>query len=355
MTTPAAAARRIPRTCVWELTLACNARCLHCGSQAGRARRAELDSPSALSLVEQLAALGCESVTLSGGEPLCRADWPIIARAVTAAGMRAELISNGLLAAAQAEAIAGAGFYGVTLSVDGPARVHDELRGVAGALAQLLAGAAELRRRGVRLGAVTQVNQRNLPHLAEVHELLLDHGFEGWQVQLTMAHGRALGQADLCLRPEQLPALEESLLGLEEHPCALFMQAADNIGYMSRHEPRLRSGTGRADRFWAGCAAGLSVVGITSDGTVRGCLSLPPSLDEGRLAERSLAAIWNDPEAFAYNRRFRPEDLSGACGSCVFGRICRGGCHSLAVAATGSHRSNPYCLWRLQQEQEPAP
>ena len=81
---------------------------------------------------------------------------------------------------------------------------------------------------------------------------------------------------------------------------------------------------------------------------------MPRSLDEGSLAERSLAAIWHDPDAFAYNRLFRREDLTGSCGSCVFGKICRGGCHSLAVAATGSLEHNPYCLWRLRQEQQQA-
>ena len=34
---------------------------------------------------------------------------------------------------------------------------------------------------------------------------------------------------------------------------------------------------------------------------------------EGNLRQRSLQEIWNDPDAFAYNRKFRPELLTGAC------------------------------------------
>ena len=45
-----------PRIAVWELTLACNMRCGHCGSRAGRARPDELDTEEALELVRHDAA-----------------------------------------------------------------------------------------------------------------------------------------------------------------------------------------------------------------------------------------------------------------------------------------------------------
>jgi len=348
----AAAPPWVPRTCVWEITLACNAKCEHCGSTAGVARPAELDTAEALALIEQLADLGCESVTLSGGEPLLREDWPVLARSIGGSGMQLELITNGLLVEKQAEVIAAAGFFAVTFSVDGPAAIHDELRGVPGGLDRLLAGAAELVKRDVRIGAATQVNRRNLDHLSEIHDLLFTHGFDGWQVQLTMAHGRAGEQDDLRVDPTELPRLQATLIQLREQQ-ALFMQAADNIGYMSRFEPALRTGIGQRARFWTGCGAGLSVVGITSDGTVRGCLSLPASADEGNVRERSLAAIWQDPEAFAYNRRFQIDQLAGPCRECPFGTICRGGCTSQALSVDDNPHSNPYCLWRVTQQAEP--
>ena len=336
-----------PTTCVWEVTLACNARCMHCGSRAGQAREDELSTDEGLELIRQLAELGCEGVTLSGGEPLVRPDWPLLARGIRDAGMRLELITNGLAVSSQAAQVADLGFFAVTFSVDGPAAVHDRLRGVDGGLERLLEGAAALSHRGVRLGAVTQVNRLNLGCLDEVHELLLDNGFEGWQLQLTMAHGRAADNGDLCLPPTRLRSLEERLLALQQRT-PLFVQAADNIGYMSRHEPALRSGTGRADRCWTGCTAGLQVVGVTSHGRVRGCLSLPDSFDEGSVRHRRLAEIWNDPGAFEYTRGFQRELLSGPCEGCELGTVCRGGCTSLAVASSGAVHSNAYCLWKHQ-------
>jgi radical SAM protein with 4Fe4S-binding SPASM domain len=337
-----------PLFCVWEITLACNARCAHCGSDAGRPREGELSTGEALDVVDQLARLGCRSVTLSGGEPLLRRDWPRIAGAVRDAGMRVELISNGLLAAEQADDIARAGFYGVNFSVDGDREAHDALRGVRGALDRLLEAASALAARGVRLGAVTQVNRRNLRLLPAIRRLLRDQGILGWQLQLTMPHGRAARlEEPLCLAPEDLPALEATILGLKAEGDDPSVQVADNIGYMSRKEPALRSDPGRPGRFWTGCQAGLGVVGISSDGKVRGCLSLPSSFDEGSLRDRPLADIWHDEAAFPYTRRFDRSQLEGPCAGCPFGAVCRGGCTSMAVATTGNPMANAHCLFRL--------
>jgi radical SAM protein with 4Fe4S-binding SPASM domain len=265
--------------------------------------------------------------------------------------MRLELITNGLGVAVQADALREAGFFGITFSVDGPEAIHDELRGIPGGLEQLLRGADALRERRVRIGAVTQLNRRSFPHLDQTAELLAAHGFEGWQWQLTMPQGRARERADaLCLAPEHLPELERRFLELRSR-VPFFVHLADNIGYMSRCEPKLRTQGDGPTRIWTGCSAGVSVVGITSDGTVRGCLSLPREADEGSLRDRSLSEIWNDPGAFAYNRRFKPEQLSGPCAGCPFGAICRGGCRSLAWSR-GSPHSNAYCSGRVGRERE---
>ena len=341
-------ARYRPLVCVWELTLRCQARCIHCGSDAGSPRGKELSTGEGLKLVGELAALGCQSVTLSGGEPLLRPDWPTLARSIREAGMGLEMISNGLAATEQAGRIVGCGFSAVTFSVDGAGEAHDHLRGVPGGLDRLLQGAATLTRRGVRVAAVTQVNRANLADLERIHELLVGHGFAGWQIQLTMPLGRARGGTSLCLEPMQLPDLAARIVALQQHG-ELFIQAADNLGYLGRDEPRLRSGVGRPASCWLGGQAGLEVVGITSHGRVRGRLSLPPAYEEGSLRRRSLAEIWNAPGAFAFTRQFHTELLTAACAGCELGEVCRAGCASLAHAATGSPHGNPYCLRRLEQ------
>ena len=88
-----------PRFCVWELTLRCNMRCAHCGSAAGMPRENELTTEEAVDLAKQLGALGCERLTLLGGEPLLRKDWEILTKALQDAGVRVNIITNGWLTA----------------------------------------------------------------------------------------------------------------------------------------------------------------------------------------------------------------------------------------------------------------
>src|ERR1700722_15026038 len=64
-----------PSYVVWELTLACDLACHHCGSRAGRARPDELTTDECLELADQIAALGANEVTLIGGEAYLRDDW----------------------------------------------------------------------------------------------------------------------------------------------------------------------------------------------------------------------------------------------------------------------------------------
>lgn len=337
----------LPRFCVWELTLACNAKCIHCGSRAGAPRERELSTGEAIAMIEALGELGCESVTLSGGEPFIRKDWPKLAEAIRGIGIRLEAITNGLCVAQQAEIIATMDFDAVSFSVDGTQKVHNRLRGVQGGLERLLQGADALKKRGVRIGAVTQVNKLNLSLLSDIHRLLVEHGFEGWQLQLTMPYGRAVdNKDDVCLGPDELLTLERRLSEIWRHT-PIFVQTADNIGYMGRIEPLLRGGSGATERFWRGCSAGLSVIGVTSDGTVRGCLSMPSALDEGNLREKPLREIWFDENAFAYNRRFSTENLRDHCADCALSRLCRAGCKSMAFIYTGTPFSNPMCLRHL--------
>ena len=57
-----------PAYVVWELTLACDQLCTHCGSRAGDARDGELSTAEALRVVGELRQLRAKEVVLIGGE-----------------------------------------------------------------------------------------------------------------------------------------------------------------------------------------------------------------------------------------------------------------------------------------------
>ena len=118
-----------PRACVWELTLACNLRCKHCGSIAGSKRADELSLDECMRVAGELVELGCRRVTLSGGEPTMYPGWHEVGRRLVELGARVNLISNGLTwSAKHIEQAQKAGLCGAAFSIDGFEKEHDEFR-----------------------------------------------------------------------------------------------------------------------------------------------------------------------------------------------------------------------------------
>ena len=56
--------------------------------EPGKARPDELSTEEALRLARELCELGTRRVTLAGGEPILREDWPLIAEAMTSRGVK---------------------------------------------------------------------------------------------------------------------------------------------------------------------------------------------------------------------------------------------------------------------------
>ncbi len=338
---------RRPRFVVWELTRACNMRCRHCGSRAGRALDDELSPAEALDLADQLAALGCERLTLLGGEPLLRADWPEIAIRLSQAGVRVNMITNGwLLARPQTiDDIKRAGLINVGLSIDGLEATHDALRRRQGSYRRILDASGALMAREIRVAAVTVVTRRSLEELESLHSVLVKTGFRLWQIQLGVPRGRLDQHDPDLLKPVDLPRLARLLVKLKEER-RVRVDVSDNIGYFGGFEEQLRRTGEDQIPFWTGCYAGVQVLGIDPNGDIKGCASLPSTKEfiEGNIRSSSLREVWDRPEGFAYNRCFELDQLEGPCRSCEHAPICRGGCKSAAYGFSGSIGGTTMCL-----------
>ena len=103
------------------------------------------------------------------------------------------------------------------------------------------------------------------------------------------------------------------------------------------------------ERPWRGCPAGWIACGITSDGKVKGCLSMQDDLVEGDLRKHDLWDIWFHPDTFSYNRKFNPEQLGPNCSSCEKGEKCKGGCSINSYSATGIFHNDPYCFYMIDK------
>jgi radical SAM protein with 4Fe4S-binding SPASM domain len=347
-----------PRACVWELTLACNLRCKHCGSIAGSKRDHEMSLDESLDVAEQLAALGCRRVTLSGGEPTLNPDWDRIGKRLADRGIKVNLISNGWhWNASHVDRAKAAGLCGAAFSLDGFEHEHDEFR-QRGSFARVVAAIDACVAGGLPVAVNTTVNKLNQRRLRELRDFVRARGAFSMQVQLATPSGNMGEHRDLVIDPEDLLWLVPELSALcRENTRQFFTVVADDIGYYGKPEQLLRDDGGELP-FWIGCRAGCQVVGIESGGNVKGCLSLPSSMHgegrfvEGNLRERSLADIWNAPGAFAYNRETADSRLTGFCGVCRYREFCRGGCTwTVYCHALAGGEGNPFCFYHQAVKQ----
>ena len=335
--------RPVPRAATLELTLACPYRCDTCGSDAGRARPDELSTEDWQRVIQELSELGCERITLMGGEPLVHPGWRRIAVEAARGGLEVEMVTSGVgLTDEVAATMADVPLDSVTVSVDGVERVHDSQRRMPGAFRRALDAIGTLRKRGIAVGVTTQLNTLTLPTLEQLAPELEAAGALAWQVQHTLPTGRARC-TELTLSSGETNRLHRTLLALTRRR-GLRPFLTDSVGYLTADDVTLRTPPGMPPRAWAGCWAGLFAVGITSDGRVKGCLSIPDPCFEGSLRDESLAAIWNDGNRFAYTRSFRRESLHGACAECAYGRLCRAGCTAMQLAVHHRLGTNTHCF-----------
>src|SRR5215210_9046423 len=228
-----------PVHAVWEITLACDLKCQHCGSRAGKRRSAELTTDECLDLVRQLARMGTREVTLIGGEAYLRRDWLEIIREIREQGMDCTMQSGGLnLTDERIKAAADAGLQALGISIDGLRDVHDRLRGVKGSFDAAFKALHAVKKHGIASSVNTQITSLVIPQLRELMNLFIAAGAKTWQVQLTVAMGRAADHPELLLQPYELSELMPLLAELYQEGAdrGLLLQPGNNIGYFGPYE-----------------------------------------------------------------------------------------------------------------------
>ncbi len=344
----------VPRLAVWELTLACDQKCIHCGSRAGPARPDELTTEECLELVRQLRELGVGEVTLVGGEAYLRNDFILVIRAIRMAGMSCTMTTGGRnLDAARVEAMVAAGVTSVGVSIDGMKAAHDRLRGVPGSWDRAFAAIATLRAAGAKVSVNTQINRLTIADLPELLPRLHEAGIRGWQLQITAPFGNAGDHPEILLEPYMMLELFERLDAIVDEATRLgvMIWPANNLGYFGPFEAKLRRVQKRGAHY-KGCSAGRFVLGIEANGDIKGCPSLGgPQNIGGNIRAHSLREIWERTEQLAYTRERTEAELWGYCGECYYRSVCRAGCTATAEPLMGRPGNNPFCHHRAQQMQ----
>lgn len=322
----------MPYHMVWLATNACNARCVHCSSDAAKALPAELGTDEAKRMFEDLARCGVFDVAISGGEPLVRRDIFDIVEHAVACGIRVGLGSNGsTITPATARRLKDIGLDRLQISIDGLRATHD--------LARRWNGLFDISERailrgieaGLRVHVCFTAHRLNHRDLEGVVEQCLRWGVTRFNMSRFVPTGR--GDADLDLSPPEWRELVARFDSLRERYRG-GIEFSTHLAQSILNDPELECRPG-----FVGCQAGRAQGCIGPEGDVSPCVMLPIRI--GNVRDRSLMEIWKSSEMIAalHDR----STLGGLCNGCSFVEKC-GGCRAVAYAYTGDAlAADPRC------------
>ena len=270
-----------------------------------------------------------------------RPDWRNIARALTDRNVKVSIITNGYLFSENLIAdIKECNVESIAVSLDGPEAVHDRYR-QKGSFERAMQAIDTLTKNDIPVSVISTLHSKNVLCLEEMYGILKNKKIFAWQLQACSPMGNASNDGfSTNIDFQRVIDFVEKYL----HNPYFAVGVADNIGYYTESEGCIRGNT-NGEAVFLGCRAGLTNIGIDSIGNVRGCESLyDERFIEGNLREESLYEIWNNPDAFFYNRHFTLEHLTGKCRGCIYGSKCAGGCRSYNYFTHGQMYESLFCV-----------
>ena len=143
-----------PESVTFFLTYKCNLRCKMCGQWGDAGSNKDFDAAKVntridiegyIKLLDEFKG-SKPHITLFGGEPLMYDDFERLIKEIKSRGFHLGIITNGTLVKKHAACIVEAGVDVLSLSVDGPAEIHDSVRNLKGAFLRIKEGADEIAR-----------------------------------------------------------------------------------------------------------------------------------------------------------------------------------------------------------------
>ncbi len=341
---PKAASERRPIV-VWNITRACNLRCVHCYNDSGTGKKSDaLSTEKAKEVLDDLASFGAPSVLFSGGEPLTRSDLFELIEYGGELGMRTVISTNGTLITKDvAKRIKNGGVSYVGISLDGMGEINDKFRGVSGAFEDAVRGIRNCRELDVRVGLRLTLTRRNVEDLDGLFGFVESEGLErvcfyhlvpsgrGGEISSDdLSHEETREAVDLILARTR--ALKEmgrktDILTVDNHVDGIFL-------YLKL----LEEDKARADDVWR--LLSWNGGGMYSSGVGIGCIDWDGNVHPdqfwwhynlGNVREKPFSEIWtSEDEPLLCKLRNRRANIKGRCRLCRFFDGCGG---SLRVRA----------------------
>jgi len=340
---------------VWEVTGACNLRCIHCHATSGRAARDELTTDEGKRLIDQLAGeKEFRTMIYTGGEPLVRPDIFELLKHSQKAGMANIIATNGtLIDEEMAFKLKDHGVVCNAISFDAAnPDVHNMVRNKPGAFDLALRAVEATKKAGIMLQVNTTAMEYNMPHLPELIDFADSQGAGIMLMYQLVAVGRGEKIKAATLKKNANKSLSE-LISEKQKTSKTIIEPVAGPQYWPYLLEKCGMGNGLplklAGKVFHGCAAARGFVYIKANGDVWPCPFVEVS--GGNLREKSFNEIYNNSKLFM-DLRNREENLKGFCGECRYKTVC-GGCRGRAHACSGDYLAeDPSCFIRDKEGRE---
>jgi len=332
---------------VWEMTTACNLRCIHCHASGGKPADDELTTEEGKRLLDELSSISeFRMMAFTGGEPLMRKDLFELLAYSQALGFTNTIATNATLIDDDvALCMKRRGIVIAAVSLDGlDATTHDYVRGHPGTFEATLRGIRALHRAGILLHINITAMEYNVDQIEPMMDLVeeLDTGILLMYQLVPVGRGRGIEDAALDLGANErlirfiaqaqrsAQAIIEPVAGPQYWPFLLQRAGIESGPLLSL-----------AETVFHGCSAGRGFVYVKPNGEVWPCPFIEISC--GNVRQTPFSEIWATAPLFQ-DLRAREDRLEGRCGDCTYKKLC-GGCRGRSWATTGNHMAeDPSCF-----------
>jgi len=336
-----------PREANLLITGRCNLRCRHCSVLSHGPLKEDLPLGDWERILDKLARNRLIKLTLTGGEPMAREDFPEFLEAVAERPFRFSVNTNGtLITPGVIESLVKhrGRLNDIMVSLDGPdAATVDSQRGE-GVFDKLVLGVTKLRTAGLPFGFYCTVTSLNVDRLVETADLAMRTG-AGWIKFNNMV---IAGPSLVNSISADIPSMRQAAEQLEEINGQRPGFVTGSILWLRERALLLKEKKIAArDRSAFTCGGGKEKIAVLPDGTVTPCDHLP-KLALGNLLQMDLEMILTGDTMSEFSEFVNGEKaLYPECSSCELAQFCTGGCpiEALLHGPYAAHRISCLKEW----------
>jgi radical SAM protein with 4Fe4S-binding SPASM domain len=261
------------------------------------------------------------SFNITGGEPFLRNDIFEVLKEIRSRGFDIYILSNGILIDRErAKILSDLAISGVQVSIEGPEKIHEKIRGK-GSFSSALKGVRHLLDQGITVTLNITLSDINADYFMEMVELSSAIGVQRLGFSRLVPSGRGKSLLPNMLKKERVKELYETIIPLKIN--GLDIVSGDPVLSQMFSTDKKDHGSIAT----GGCAAGLSGVTILQDGTITPCRRL--DIPIGNIRKDSLREVWATSDVLLKLRDRK--SYKGRCRSCSRWASCRG-CRAIAYA-----------------------